>query len=94
MRSRVPAALASAVGGRGEIVIRRARPADGIALRRLEQLADRVLARGDVLIAEADGAIVAAAPIEGGTAVAAPFVVSGDVIDLLALRARQLAAAA
>jgi hypothetical protein len=94
MRSRVPAALASAVGGRGEIVIRRARPTDGVALRRLEQLADRVLATGDVLIAEADGTIVAAAPVDGGIAVADPFVVSGDVIELLALRARQLAAAA
>ena len=46
MRSRVPAALASAVGGRGEIVIRRARPTDGVALRRLEQLAERELPKG------------------------------------------------
>lgn len=94
MRSRVPAALASAVGGRGEIVIRRARPADGVALHRLEQLAERVLTRGAVLIAEADGEIVAAAPLEGGAVVSDPFVVSGDVIELLAVRARQIHASA
>jgi hypothetical protein len=93
MRSRVPAALASVVGGRGEIVIRRARPSDGVALRRLEQLAESALASGDVLIAEADGELVAAAPLRGGNVVADPFVVSGDVVELLGLRARQLVAA-
>ena len=93
MRARVPAALASVVGGRGEIVIRRAQPSDGVALRRLEQLAERVLASDDVLIAEADGELVAAAPLYGGNVVADPFVVSGDVVELLGLRARQLLAA-
>ncbi len=90
----MPAALASAVGRRREIVIRGAVPADGVALRRLEQLAERRLAAGDVLIAEADGVIVAAAPLRGGAPVTDPFVVSGDVVELLAVRARQLLAAA
>ena len=94
MRSRVPAALASAVGRRREIVIRRAVPTDGVALRRLEQLAERELPCGEVLIAEADGALVAATPLEGGNAVTDPFVVSGDVVELLEMRARQLLQAA
>ena len=47
-----------------------------------------------MLIAEADGALVAAAPVDGGAAVSDPFVVSGDVVELLAMRARQLLQAA
>ena len=41
--SRLPATVASAVGGRGTIAIRRARPSDGPALARLEALAERRL---------------------------------------------------
>jgi len=94
LRTTAPKALASAVGGRGEIVIRRARPADGFALRRLAQLADRPVPAGDVLLAESDGSLVAAVTADGGALVADPFVVTGDVVELLEVRARQLLAAA
>ena len=94
MRFSAPRALASAVGGRGEIVIRRAQPADGTALRRLGQLADRPVPAGEVLLAESDGVLVAAAAADGESVITDPFVVTGDVVELLEIRARQLLDAA
>ena len=55
MTSRLPTTVASAVGGRGTISIRRARPADGRAIARLEALAERRLPTGPILLAEVDG---------------------------------------
>jgi hypothetical protein len=94
MSSHVPATVASAVGGRSTILIRYALPADGPALARLEGLADRRLPAGPLLVAEADGALVAAAPAAGGEIVSDPFSVTLDVAELLRLRSRQLRAAA
>jgi hypothetical protein len=95
MSSRVPAAVASAVGGRSSIVIRYAQPADGPALARLADLADRPLPSSLLLVAESDGHLVAAAPaVSPGDVVTDPFRVTADVVDLLRLRARQLRAAA
>ena len=94
MTSRVPATVASAVGGRSSIVIRYARPADGPALGRLAGLADRQLPSTLLLVAEADGELVAAAPATGGDVVTNPFRVTLDVVELLRLRASQLRAAA
>src|SRR4051794_20805280 len=74
LRSTAPKALASAVGGRGAIVIRRARPTDGFALRNLAQLADRPAPSGDVILAEADGELVAAGGARGGPPVPRPVV--------------------
>jgi hypothetical protein len=93
MRFSAPRALASAVGGRGEIVIRRAQPADGSALRRLGQLAERPVPAGEVLLAESDGVLVAAAAADGSV-ITDPFVVTGDVVELLEVRGRQLLDAA
>ena len=94
MTSRLPATVASAVGGRGTISIRRARPADGRAIARLEALADRRLPTGPILVAEVDGELVAAAPEDGGPVVSDPFRVTLDVAELLRLRSSQLRAAA
>jgi hypothetical protein len=94
MRSRVPAAVASAVGRRDSILIRLARPADGPALVRLQDLADRRLPDVPLLVAESDGELVAAAPVTGGDAVTDPFRVTLDVVELLRLRSAQLRAAA
>jgi len=95
MSSRVPATVASAVGGRSTIVIRYARPADGAALARLEDLSDRTLPDTVLLVAEADGEMIAAAAADGrGDAVTDPFLVTLDVVELLRLRSRQLRAAA
>ena len=94
MTSRLPAAVASAVGGRGRIALRRARPSDGSALARLEALAERRLPDGPLLLAEVDGELVAAVPEAGGTVVSDPFRVTLDVAELLRLRSSQLRAAA
>ena len=90
MTSRMPATVASAVGGRRSITIRDARTTDGAALARLEALAERMLGRAPILVAESDGELVAAASVQGGELVADPFRVTLDVTDLLQLRLRQL----
>ena len=90
----LPATVASAVGGRGTITIRRARPADGASIARLEALADRRLPSAPLLLVEVDGELVAAAPEAGGAVVSDPFRVTLDVAELLELRSSQLRAAA
>jgi hypothetical protein len=94
MTSRLPATVASAVGRRGTIAIRRALPADGTALARLEALAERRLPDAPLLVVEVDGELVAAAPEAGGAVVSDPFRVTLDVAELLRLRSSQLRAAA
>ena len=76
------------------IVLRRARPADHAAVRRVAQLDSAKAPSSPTLIAEVDGEIVAAAPIDGGAPVADPFRPTADVIVLLERRARQLRRAA
>lgn len=94
MTSPVPGTVSAAVGARREIVIRHAGPADEPALRRLAQLADRRVPDGPLLVAESDGALIAAAPVGGGPAISDPFRVSLDVVELLELRSQQLRVAA
>ena len=94
LADRVPATVASAVGGRGTIVIRYARGGDRDALRRLEALASRSLPQAELLVVEADGDLVAAVPADGGDVVSDPFRVTLDVVELLRLRTRQLRVAA
>ncbi len=94
MRARLPPAVASAVGGRGPISIRRALPTDDLALGRLAELADRRLPVGPLVVAEVEGEIVAAVAAAGGEVVSDPFRVTLDVTELLRLRTSQLRAAA
>ncbi len=94
MTSRLPATVASAVGGRGTIAIRHAQSADGAALARLEGLAERRLPNVPLLVVEVDGELVAAAPAAGGEIVTDPFSVTLDLAELLRLRSSQLRAAA
>jgi len=91
---RLPCVVASAVGGRGTISIRRARPADGPALERLAALTDRRLPPEPLLVAEVDGELLAASPSGGGEVLSDPFRVTLDIVELLRLRSRQLSAAA
>jgi hypothetical protein len=91
---RLPVTVASAVGGRCTIVIRYARPTDGPALARLEGLSGRSLGETTILVAEADGELIAASPAEGGEVVTDPFRVALDVAELLRLRSTQLRTAA
>jgi|SoiMethySBSTD1v2_1073268.scaffolds.fasta_scaffold583199_2 hypothetical protein len=94
MKPRVPATVASAVGGRSTILIRYARPADGAALDRLEGLSGRSLGVDPILVAESDEELVAAVSTSGGEIVSDPFRVTLDVTELLLLRTKQLRAAA
>jgi hypothetical protein len=93
MSLRVPATVASAVGGRGSIVIRRAHAGDRPALDRLQALAERRLPDVPLIVAEVDGDLLAAAPTTGGAVVSDPFRVTLDVAELLRLRSSQLRSA-
>lgn len=90
MTGRVPAALARQARGRGEIAIRPAREADATGVRRLGRLLDRRVPPGPLLVAESDGALVAALCTTTGDVLHDPFRVSADLVDLLRLRAHQL----
>jgi hypothetical protein len=89
-----PIALRQMVRRRERIVIRYARISDDRALARLADLADRPAPPAPLLLAEADGALVAAVSTRTGTVVTDPFVASDDVVALLRLRATQLDRAA
>ena len=74
------------------LTIRRARPVDDWALARLAALDSAKPPRGDVLLAEADGKPLAAVSVDTGAAVADPFVLSGEAVAVLRMRAAQLRA--
>ena len=93
MTRRLPSTFASAVGSREEISLRLAHPAHDAALDRLADLASRTLPAAAVLVAEADGEILAAADADGHV-ISDPFRVTIDIVELLRLRASQLRAAA
>jgi hypothetical protein len=91
-RSRRFAARQDAAADR--IVLRRTRARDQAAVRRLAQLDSANEPPSPSLVAEVDGEIIAAAPIEGGAPIADPFRPTADVIVLLERRARQMRRAA
>jgi hypothetical protein len=72
------------------VTIRRSRAADHDALVLLAQLDSRVLADGELLVAEVDGELRAALPLGGGPAIADPFRPTAPLVSLLGLRASQL----
>jgi hypothetical protein len=72
------------------VVIRAARGSDGESLRRLAALDSARVPAGNVLIAEAEGTVVAAhSPMTGAT-IADPFRRTADVVELLELRGAML----
>ena len=73
-----------------ELVIRNASKGDGGRLKRLALLDSGEVPKGPVLVAEREGMLVAAVPVNGGRAIADPFVPSKDIVNLLELRAGQL----
>jgi hypothetical protein len=89
-----PLALVETVRGRERIVLRVARPGDADALGALAGLADRPLPLGQLLVAEADGELLAAVSADGRAAVADPFRATADLVELLRLRAGQVRTAA
>ncbi len=76
---------------RERLVLRRAAPRDVPALARLAQLDGASRPTGDMLIAEVDGQILAALPLDGGRAIADPFRPTAELVELLRIRARLLA---
>jgi hypothetical protein len=66
------------------VVIRAARGSDGSALDNLARLDSQRPLTGDVLLAEQDGAVVAA--VAGARVIADPFRQTADVVSLLHLR--------
>ena len=73
------------------IAIRLGRVGDHDALERLAQLEGRRLPRGSFVLAEVDGEVAAAWPLDDdGPALADPFRRTDQLVSLLALRAAQL----
>jgi hypothetical protein len=72
------------------ITIRVATAADQAAIRRLAVLDSAFPPKGDVLLAEAGNELWAAVGVDTGHAVADPVRPSGDLVELLRLRAARL----
>ena len=62
-------------------------------LERLAALSEKPAALGDWLVADVDGVPVAAVSLDDGTTLADPFRPTKQVVSLLELRAKQVAAA-
>ena len=69
------------------VLIRAARDSDGAALERLAALDSAEAPVGSLLVAEADGRLVAALSSSTGEGIADPFLPTADVLALLRLRA-------
>ena len=69
------------------VLIRAARGSDGIELERIAQLDSASVPAGELLVAEADGRLVAAIASSTGESIADPFLPTADVVALLELRA-------
>jgi hypothetical protein len=72
------------------ITIRSASAADAAELTRLAQRDSAVVPDGEILVAEADGALRAAVAIDSGLAIADPFHRTADLVELLRTRAERL----
>jgi len=75
------------------VTLRYAAANDAAGLRWLADLDGAKAPSGPVLVAEVDGRLRAALPLDGGGAIADPFHRGTELIALLRLRARQLRAA-
>jgi len=73
-----------------QVSIRSAAPADDAAIDRLAELDDHVLPRGERLIGELEGRVVAAVDVDSGEAIADPFVPTAALVELLGVRAAQV----
>jgi hypothetical protein len=69
------------------VLIRAARGSDGPALVRLAILDSSEVPAGDLMVAEADGALVAALATPSGDRIADPFEPTADAVALLELHA-------
>jgi len=76
------------------ITIRTSTAADAVGLARLAALDSAEIPCGRMLIAEVDGSMRAAMPLDGGRPIADPFAESAHVLELLEVHARALTPAA
>jgi hypothetical protein len=77
----------------GTVIIRSATGSDGAALHRLAALDSARVPSGDLLVAESDGALLAAHAPGSGATIADPFRHTAEVVELLHLRGSLLRAA-
>ena len=73
-----------------EITVRLADHTDSRALLELAALDSAQVPSGALVLAESDGEIVAAVPVNGGRAIADPFHGTAMLIEMLELRAAQI----
>jgi hypothetical protein len=73
-----------------EWTLRYSHVGDREAIVRLAQLDSRREPSGTLLVAESQGRIVAALPLEASDAIANPFVRTAELVEILRLRAAQL----
>jgi hypothetical protein len=79
----------TAITASPSVLIRAARGSDGPALEALAALDSATVPTGLLLVAEADGVLVAALAPSTGARIADPFRPTSDVIELLELRTRR-----
>jgi len=91
-RRREAERLASGPDGYDAVVVRLADECDHTALRRLVVCAGAMDLRGPILVAEAEGRMLAARSLADGHAVADPVRRTGQLAELLALRALHMRA--
>ena len=77
----------------GTVIIRAALGSDNPALRRLAALDSAPVPAGELLVAESDGALVAAHSPGSGATIADPFRHTAQVVELLHLRGAMMRAA-
>jgi hypothetical protein len=93
MSSRSKRSSSSGLAGYDSVSVRLAHPEDEAAIRRVAALDGRRAPAGRVLVAEADGEVIAALSMDDGTRAADPFRWTTDVVALMEMRAAQLARA-
>lgn len=72
------------------VVLRLATEADAERIRTLAELDSARVPAGEVLIAEVDGRLQAALPLDGGNPIADPFRRTAGLVTVLRVRADQL----
>jgi hypothetical protein len=83
----------TAFSASGTVLIRAAMRSDGAALHRLAALDSTRVPTGELIVAETDGALVAAHAPDTGVTIADPFRHTAEVVELLHLRGSMLRAA-
>ena len=73
-----------------ELTVRRAVADDAARLERLAALDSASLPRSPLLVAEMNGRLLAALPLDGGPSIADPFAPTAALVELLRLRSAQL----